>query len=79
MQATEIITKMTIADFRKLVKKNYPETKISIRTISFVDLARNSRKCLRIDDTTPAAARNQINEWAAEAGVIPDNSFYPEP
>lgn len=68
---------MTIADFRKLVKKNYPESKISVRTVSFVDLARASRKCLRIDNTTPAAARNQINEWAAEAGVIPDNSVIP--
>lgn len=68
---------MTIAEFRKLVKKNYPETKISIRTVSFMDLARGKAKCLTIDDVTPAAARNQINEWAAEAGVIRDNSVIP--
>ncbi len=68
---------MTVAEFRKRVKTTYPHVKVSVRTVSFVDLARCSRLCLSVDGEREGELA-QINAWAREAGIIADTSvrFY---
>ena len=73
---------LTISQFRKGVKTRWPHVKISVRTVSFADLARCSAKCLAVTgekrgDLAPILA--PINELAKQAGIIPDTSlrFYP--
>jgi hypothetical protein len=70
---------LTIADLRRNVKKQYPHVKISIRTVSFQDLARCSRKCLEISQAKGIDEIIAINAWAKQAGVIQDSSmrFFP--
>lgn len=62
---------MTIAEFRKKVRAAYPLVLISVRTVSFVDLARVSRKCLTVAGEYDTEELRQINAWAREAGVVP--------
>jgi hypothetical protein len=65
---------MTTAEFRKKVKSVFPHVTVSIRTVSFSDLARCSRKCLTISGDRPGELR-QINDWAREAEIIPDGNI----
>lgn len=67
---------MTEREFRAKVKATYPDVKIAVRTVSFVDLARTSRKCLKIHEPpgTPIETVRTINGWAREAGIVPDGN-----
>ena len=71
---------MTIAEFRKNVKASYPHIKVSVKTVSFADLARAERKCLTITGDRNREELAQVNAWAKEAGILPDGSirFYKE-
>ncbi len=66
---------MTIADFRRYVRTFYPHVRVSIRTVSFVDLARTSAKVLTITGDRDSSETSVINKWAKEAGVIPDGNI----
>ena len=68
-------TNMSLAEFRKLVRTNYPHIKISIRTVSFADLARASAKCLTVEKAQSVQEFAQVNAWAKAAGVLPDTSL----
>jgi len=70
-----VITDMSLAEFRKLVRTNYPHIKISVRTVSFADLARASAKCLTVEKAQSAQELAQVNAWAKAAGVLPDTSL----
>ena len=65
---------MTIAEFRKKVKTQYPHVKVSIRTVSFADLARDEKKCLTVSGDHSGELA-QINAWAREAGIVPDGNI----
>ena len=67
---------LTIAEFRKKVKQQFPHVKLSIRTVSFQDLARCSRKCLELANMQSFTEHGTINDWARQAGVIPDTSIH---
>lgn len=62
---------MTIAEFRKKVRATYPRVLISVRTVSFVDLARVSAKCLTVAGEYDSEELRQINAWAREAKIVP--------
>ncbi len=71
---------MKINEFRKLVRETFPNVTISIKQVSFADLARGSAYCLTVRSKPgfPGARREslaQINEWAKLAGVLPDGSI----
>src|SRR5437016_6091358 len=66
---------MDVAELRRRVRAQYPHVKISVRTINFVDLMRESRKCLTIEGDRSAEEVQQINAWAKEAGIVPDGSI----
>ena len=70
---------MTVSEFRKKVKTDYPHIKISIKTASFSDLARAEKKCLTVEGDREGELA-QINEWAQEAGIIRDTNirFFPK-
>jgi hypothetical protein len=65
---------MTTIEFRKKVKEAYPHVKISIRSVSFSDLARGSAKCLTVTKDKDGEII-AINAWAKEAGIIPDGNI----
>jgi hypothetical protein len=66
---------MTIAEFRRMVKENYPHVTIKVRTVSFQDLARISAKCLTVEGERSWQELAQINEWASQAGITQDGSL----
>lgn len=71
---------MTVAELRKRVRAGYPHVKISVRTVGFQDLARQDAKCLTIKGDRSVDELAAINDWAREAGVVPDGNarFYGE-
>ena len=68
---------MTVTEFRKQVKTTYPHVKVSVRTVSFQDLARCSRLCLSVSGERKGELA-AINALAKEAGILPDGNvrFY---
>lgn len=60
---------MTTAEFRKAIKTQFPHVKASITTISFMDLARDSRKCLTVTGDRPGDMQT-INALAKTAGIL---------
>jgi hypothetical protein len=66
---------MTTHELRKLVRQSYPHIKVSIKTVSFQDLARADAKFLYVEGAKELSELQQINQWAKEAGVIPDTSI----
>jgi hypothetical protein len=71
---------MTIAEFRKRVKHDFPHVTITVRTVNFSDLARASRACLTVTGDAPGEC-GTINQWAREAGIVPDGNIrcFPPP
>ena len=63
---------LTVAEFRKEVKVGWPYVKVSVRTVGFVDLARASRKALRVVGDRPGDLQH-INALAKKAGILPDS------
>lgn len=66
---------MEIKEFRRKIKANYPHVQIKIKTTSFMDLARGEKKTLKIINDNSLEELNQINNWAKEAGVLPDGGI----
>jgi len=66
---------MTIAEFRKNVKTAFPHVTVSVRTVSFMDLARMTAKCLTVTGNRTLEELKQINEWAREASIVRDGSL----
>ena len=68
----------TIAEFRKAVKEQFPHVTIHIKTVSFADLARCSKKCLNVKNEK-AGELKVINDMARAIGILPDTNirFYP--
>jgi len=64
---------MTVAEFRKRVRAEFPHVKVSVRTVGFHDLARCSAKCLTIKGDRKGEA-GVINGYARRAGVVPDGN-----
>ena len=64
------VNSFNVSQFRKKVKATYPHVKVSIRTVSFSDLARASATFATIKGAKYDEWR-QIETWAREAGVIP--------
>jgi len=65
---------MTINELRKYVKEKYPHIKITVKTLSFQDLARCSKKCLNISGDTCWQECKDINDKAEEMGIVPDGN-----
>lgn len=66
---------MTVFQFRKQVREHYPHLRVTVRTVSFMDLARGGAQCLTIVGRMQSAAEHgQVNTWAKEAGILPDGS-----
>ncbi len=63
---------LSVADFRRHVRAGWPYVTVSIRTVGFVDLARASRKVLRVSGDRPGDLQH-INTLAAKAGILPDS------
>lgn len=63
---------MTEQELRGIVKQRYPHIRISIRTVSFSDLARCERKCLTITGDRAIEEVRAINEMAKAMGIIRD-------
>jgi hypothetical protein len=66
---------MPIHQFRKLVREKFPHITLSIRTVSFQDLARSDAKCLTVTGDKSVAELRQVNDWARQAGVLPDGNL----
>ena len=66
---------MTIIQMRALVRDRFPHVRISVKTVSFEDLARGESKCLTITGEKSAAELQLINQWAKDCGVLPDTSL----
>ncbi len=66
---------MTTHAFRTLVRTHYPHVKVTVKTVSFQDLARSDAKCLTVSGDKTRVELAQINRWAKEAGVLPDTSL----
>jgi hypothetical protein len=60
---------MTVSEFRKAVKQRWPHVKISIRTVSFQDLARDSAKFVTVEGDLPGEFP-AIKTLAKEAGLL---------
>ena len=58
-------------EFRKEVKRQWPHVKVSIRTISFADLARDSAKFVTITGQSGPEEYRPIADLARKAGLIP--------
>jgi hypothetical protein len=71
---------MTEFEFRKTVKSQYPHVKIKIKTVSFSDLARVSKKVLTVEGEKDHLELKAINDMARELNIVPDISirFYQE-
>ena len=72
---------MSTAQFRGLVRGQFPHATVKVKTVSFADLARGESQCLTTEGTRAASEQQQINQWAQQAGIQPDTSlrFYPQP
>jgi hypothetical protein len=64
---------MTIPEFRREVKIGWPYVKVTIRTVSFADLARAERKCLTVTGDKKGDLQH-INALAVQAGIQPDKN-----
>jgi len=65
---------ISTADFRRAIKNSFPHVKVSIRTVSFQDLARCSKQCLTVKGDRRGEL-GLINQWASRAGIIPDGNI----
>jgi hypothetical protein len=61
---------MTINEFRKHIKTQYPNATIKIKTVSFSDLARISRQFMTVEGVT-CEERWAINKLLPD-GIMPD-------
>jgi len=59
--------------FRKRIKAEFPHVKVSIRRVSFQDLARADRLCLTASGDRPGELR-EINRIAESFNIIPDGN-----
>ena len=66
---------MTTNEVRRRVRDAYPHITITVRTVSFEDLARASKKCLRVVGDRTHEELAQVNAWASDAGILPDTSL----
>ena len=73
-EVEKAVNGFNVSQFRKKVKEVYPHVKVSIRTVSFQDLARADRKCLTVSGDRQGELQ-QINAWAKDAGIIPDGNI----
>lgn len=60
--------------FRKRIKAEFPHVKVSIRRVSFQDLARADRFCLTVTGDKPGEVRD-INRIAESFCIIPDGNI----
>lgn len=67
---------MTVPEFRKRVKLEYPHIKISVRTVSFSGFGYDSAKFLTITGAHYTHETQTINAWAEEVGLMPDKSIF---
>lgn len=65
---------LTVAEFRKEVKVGWPYVKVRVQTVGFVDLARESRKCLTVEGDRKGDLQH-INSLARRAGIVPDGNI----
>jgi len=66
---------MTEKELRKAVKEKYPHIKISIKKVSFQDLARGSKKVITITGDRNKDELKEINDWAFDAGILRDTNI----
>ena len=66
---------MTENELRKYVKATYPHIKIKIKTVSFIDLCRDTKKCLTITGDKFWKEVKDINEKADAMGVLIDSNI----
>jgi len=64
---------MTTHEFRKAVKARFPHVTVQIRTVSFQDLARESKKCLTVSGDKSGELK-EINDLARLSGILPDGN-----
>ena len=60
--------------FRKAMKRDYPHLKISVRKVSFSDLARGEAYRVSVGPGATVSDLHWINKSAKEAGILPDQS-----
>lgn len=66
---------MTVFQFRQRVREHYPHLRVTVRTVSFSDLARAGARCLTIVGRMQCWEEHaQVNTWAREAGILADTS-----
>lgn len=65
---------MTEQQFRKTVREQFPHVRVSIRTISFADLARTSARRIFVTGDRSFEEVIAINTLARDAGFLPDNA-----
>ena len=66
---------MNTAQFRNLVRGQFPHVTVKVKTVSFADLARAEAKCLSVEGERNGDELRQINQWAREAGIVPDGNL----
>lgn len=71
---------MSIYEFRKEVKARWPHVTITIRNVSFSDLARDYSQCLTVNGDRRGDIA-EINALAKEYGILPDGNLrcFPSP
>ena len=66
---------MTVFQFRKRVREHYPHLRVTVRTVSFLDVGRGGARCLTIVGRMQSWKEHaQVNTWAKEAGILADTS-----
>ena len=65
---------MSIHEFRKEVKAGWPYVKVTVRQVSFQDLARASKPCLTVTGDRRGDL-SHINALARQAGIVPDGNL----
>jgi len=70
---------MTTHQFRQQVRATFPHVTVKVRTVSFADLARDSKQCLTVEGERAIEELIAINALALKAGILPDTNirFYP--
>lgn len=68
-ETEKAVNDFNIKQLRRKIKEKYPHVKVSIRTVSFSDLARAEAKFATLTGAAPADWK-QIKDWASQAGVI---------
>ena len=64
-------------ELRKFVKQNYPHLTISVKEISFQDLARESKFTLKkVSDNVTMPELTVINDVARTLGILPHNKMF---